>query len=99
MNCLGSAAAAAQASIGNIAAGSILAVLQSAGAGGAGLAVVNGVVGTGATVVAVGAAAPGLVKAAREGKQGDNPDGETDGVHEEEGKKATDGDEELKAKL
>jgi hypothetical protein len=40
---LGSIAAGVQSTIGNVATGSIFAVLQSAGAGGAGLAAVNGV--------------------------------------------------------
>ncbi|KAJ3051182.1 hypothetical protein HK097_007848 [Rhizophlyctis rosea] len=48
----GSVAAGAQAVIGNVVAGSAFAVLQSAGAGGAGLATVNVVAGTGATIVA-----------------------------------------------
>lgn len=80
----GSAAAAAQASIGNVVAGSTFAVLQSAGAGGAGLAVVNGVVGTAATAVAVGATAPGLVRAAREGKE-ENEDADSEKEPKDEG--------------
>lgn len=40
----GSLAAGVQSSIGNVAAGSTFATLQSAGTGGAGLAAVNGVV-------------------------------------------------------
>jgi hypothetical protein len=61
----------------------VFAVLQSAGAGGAGLAVVNGVVGVGATAVAVGATAPGLVHAAMEGKNHNEEDGK-DGKGDEE---------------
>ncbi|KAJ3028925.1 hypothetical protein HDV00_009909 [Rhizophlyctis rosea] len=48
----GSLAAGAQALIGNVGAASTFAILQSAGAGGAGLATVNLVAGTGATMVA-----------------------------------------------
>lgn len=62
----GSVAAANQASAGNVVAGSMFAVLQSAGAGGTGLAVVNGVVGASATAIAVGATAPALIKAVSE---------------------------------
>lgn len=62
----GSAAAAAQAGIGNVVAGSAFAVLQSAGAGGAGLAIVNAVVGTSAAAIAVGTTAPAVAKAVRE---------------------------------
>ncbi|KAH7116865.1 hypothetical protein B0J11DRAFT_537742 [Dendryphion nanum] len=50
----GSIAAGVQAGLGNAVAGSPFAVLQSAGAGGAGLAVVNGIVG-GATFAGMGA--------------------------------------------
>jgi hypothetical protein len=51
-----SAAAAAHSSIGNVASGSLFAALQSAGAGGAGAAVVNGVVqGIGVGVAGVSA--------------------------------------------
>lgn len=39
---LGSLAAGAQSAIGNVAAGSVFATMQSAGAGGGGLAAVNG---------------------------------------------------------
>lgn len=46
-----------QSGIGNVAAGSGFAILQSAGAGGAGQAVVNGVVqGAGAAMTAAGVA-------------------------------------------
>ncbi|KAK6224521.1 hypothetical protein QIS74_02848 [Colletotrichum tabaci] len=48
----GSAAAAAQAGIGNVAAGGLFATLQSAGMGGYGAAVVNGVVQAGGGVSA-----------------------------------------------
>lgn len=49
---LGSLAAAAQSAIGNVAGGSTFAALQSAGAGGAALGTLNGVVqGVGATIL------------------------------------------------
>lgn len=48
----GSIAAGVQAGVGNVAAGSVFAVLQSAGAGGAGIVAVNGVVQGGTVVVA-----------------------------------------------
>ena len=51
-----SAAAAVHGSIGNIASGSIFATLQSAGAGGAGVTVVNGVVQAAGAGVAAAAA-------------------------------------------
>jgi hypothetical protein len=54
---LGSTAAAIHASIGNVGAGSVFSILQSAGAGGAGTAIVNGVVGGSTAVIAVGATA------------------------------------------
>jgi hypothetical protein len=88
----GSAAAAAQASIGNVVAGTAFATLQSAGAGGAGLAVVNAVVGTTVTVVAAGATAPGLVKAVRETKEGED-------THEKKEDPGCDGNPLLSAKL
>lgn len=44
MSSTGSAAAAAHSAIGNVATGSAFAILQSAGAGGAGIAAVNTVV-------------------------------------------------------
>ncbi|KAF1831573.1 hypothetical protein BDW02DRAFT_571907 [Decorospora gaudefroyi] len=66
----GSAAAAYQAGAGNIVAGSAFATLQSAGAGGAGAAVVNGIAAGTATAVAVAATVPGLVKLDTEGKDG-----------------------------
>lgn len=47
----GSLAAAVQSSIGNVAAGSIFAAFQSAGAGGAALGIMNGVIqGAGAAI-------------------------------------------------
>jgi hypothetical protein len=52
---LGTVAAAAQSGIGNVAAGSAFAIFQSAGAGGAGLAIVNGAVqGVGVAIAAAG---------------------------------------------
>jgi len=48
----GTIAAGAQGSIGNVVAGSVFATLQSAGAGGTGLAVVNGVVQIGGGIMA-----------------------------------------------
>ncbi|OCK92363.1 uncharacterized protein K441DRAFT_678911 [Cenococcum geophilum 1.58] len=54
----GTIAAGAQGSIGNVAAGSVFATLQSAGAGGAGLAAVNGVAQVGGCAMA--AAGSGL---------------------------------------
>lgn len=77
----GSAAAVAQAAIGNVAAGSAFAVLQSAGAGGAGLALVNGIVGASATATAVGATATGLAKA----KKDDEKDAEEEEAVEKNG--------------
>jgi ElaB/YqjD/DUF883 family membrane-anchored ribosome-binding protein len=65
----GSAAAAAQSGIGSVAAGSTFAILQSAGAGGAGAVLVNGIAAGTATGIAVAATAPGLVKAIKEGKK------------------------------
>ncbi|KAL2138697.1 hypothetical protein VTI28DRAFT_6370 [Corynascus sepedonium] len=54
----GSIAAGAQSSIGNVAAGSAFATLQSAGAGGAGATVVNGIIQTaGASVAGVASGA------------------------------------------
>ncbi|KAK0671607.1 hypothetical protein QBC41DRAFT_300296, partial [Cercophora samala] len=64
----GSTAALAHSSIGNVAAGSIFATLQGAGAGGAGLAVVNGVV-QGAGVMAVSGAVLSSVLEAKEGRK------------------------------
>jgi len=56
--CKGTIAAGVQSSIGNVAAGSVFATLQSAGTGGAGLAVVNGVAQVGGCAMA--AAGSGL---------------------------------------
>ncbi|KAF1978145.1 hypothetical protein BU23DRAFT_525848 [Bimuria novae-zelandiae CBS 107.79] len=80
-------AAAAHAGIGNVAAGSAFAVLQSAGAGGAGLAVVNSIVGTCATSRAVGATTPALVKEAKKGNGNDE-----EGTKVKEGKDQGDED-------
>jgi ABC-type proline/glycine betaine transport system permease subunit len=49
--------AAYHSSVGNAVAGGVLATLQSAGAGGYGVAVMNGVVSSGAAVVAAGSGA------------------------------------------
>ena len=59
----GSAAAAAHSSVGNIAAGSVMAVGQSAGAGGGGLILVNGAAQLGGAVVTVGSASLAWAKA------------------------------------
>ncbi|KAJ5776905.1 hypothetical protein N7520_000151 [Penicillium odoratum] len=58
----GSAAAVVQSSVGNIAAGSYMAIAQSAGAGGSGLAVVNGATQLGAAAVTAGSAGFAWVK-------------------------------------
>lgn len=55
----GSAAAAAHSSVGNIAAGSVMAV----GAGGSGLAIVNGAAQLGGAATTVGSASLAWVKA------------------------------------
>ncbi|KAL4821615.1 hypothetical protein BDW67DRAFT_179457 [Aspergillus spinulosporus] len=55
-------AASAQSIIGNVAAGSTFATLQSAGAGGAGLAVIDGVAQAGALAVGIGNAGLAWVK-------------------------------------
>jgi uncharacterized protein (AIM24 family) len=65
----GSTAAAAQAGIGSVAAGSTFAVLQSAAAGGAGAVLINGIAAGTATGVAIAATAPGLIKAMKEGEK------------------------------
>ncbi|KAJ5766117.1 uncharacterized protein N7511_003733 [Penicillium nucicola] len=59
----GSMAAAAHSSIGNIAAGSAMAIGQSAGAGGSGLAIVNGAAQMGGAAMAVGSAGFAWLKA------------------------------------
>lgn len=74
---IGSAAAAAQSDIGNVAAGSAFAVLQSAAAGGSGAILVNGVAAGTVTAVAIAATAPGLIKAIQEGKNEVTVDGIT----------------------
>ena len=52
---LGTIAAAAQSGMGSVGAGSAFAIFQSAGAGGAGLAIINGAVqGVGAAIAGVG---------------------------------------------
>ncbi|KAH6870726.1 hypothetical protein BKA58DRAFT_469710 [Alternaria rosae] len=72
---VGSAAAAAQSSVGNVAAGSTFAVLQSAAAGGGAAILVNGVAAGTITAVAIAATAPGLIKAMQEGKKEVTVDG------------------------
>ncbi|KAI9035453.1 uncharacterized protein KD926_003479 [Aspergillus affinis] len=59
----GSSAAAFHSSIGNIVSGSAIAVAQSAGAGGSGLAVVNGVTQLGGAAMTAGSAGIAWVKA------------------------------------
>ena len=59
----GSAAAAAHSSVGNIAAGSMMAVGQSAGAGGSGLILVNGAAQLGGAAMTVGSASLAWAKA------------------------------------
>jgi len=78
---LGSAAAGIQSGIGSVAAGSAFAILQSAGAGGAGLAVVNGVVqAAGAIVGATGLATKIKGQGDEHSANGDQE--ESDGTHE-----------------
>ncbi|KAJ5544091.1 hypothetical protein N7494_005370 [Penicillium frequentans] len=60
---IGSAAAVFHSSIGNIVSGSAIAIGQSAGAGGGGLAVFNGVVQAGGAAMTVGSAGIAWVKA------------------------------------
>ncbi|QPH00569.1 hypothetical protein C2857_004319 [Epichloe festucae Fl1] len=78
----GSAAACVQSGIGNVVAGSAFATLQSAGMGGAGAAVVNGVVSTvGGVVAAVGAVSTTSSKKGKDGHghgHGAEDDGERD---------------------
>ncbi|KAJ6007344.1 hypothetical protein N7540_011320 [Penicillium herquei] len=59
----GSMAAAFHSSIGNIIPGSAFAIVQSAGAGGSGLAVVNGVAQVGGVAMTMGSAGIAWVKA------------------------------------
>jgi hypothetical protein len=63
---IGSVAAAYQSGVGNVVAGSTFATLQSAGAGGAGAAIVNGIAAGTATAVAAASTVPGLIRAAME---------------------------------
>lgn len=53
---LGSIATTAHSFIGNVAAGSIIAVGQSAGGGGTGLTIINGVAQAGGAIMSVGSA-------------------------------------------
>lgn len=59
---IGSAAATAHSWIGNIVAGSAMAIGQSAGAGGNGLVVINGAVQLGGAAIAVGSAGLAWIK-------------------------------------
>ncbi len=68
---IGSAAAAIHAGIGNVAVGSAFSIGQSAGAGGAGLAIVNGIAQVGGAAVAVGGTALGVTKAVK--KENETP--------------------------
>lgn len=63
MDITGSIAATVHASIGNVAAGSVFATLQSAGAAGPGATVVNGVVQGAAVVGTIGNLGIGWVRA------------------------------------
>jgi ElaB/YqjD/DUF883 family membrane-anchored ribosome-binding protein len=65
----GSAAAAVQFSIGNVAATSTFAVFQSAATGGASATLVSGVAAGTATGIAIAATAPRLIEAVRGGKK------------------------------
>ncbi|KAI0834305.1 hypothetical protein F5Y06DRAFT_279464 [Hypoxylon sp. FL0890] len=69
----GSLAAGAQAGIGNVAAGSAFATLQSAGMAGYGVAIVNGVVQAGGAAVAIATGGVAAAKA-KLGKTPDTPD-------------------------
>lgn len=60
---LGSTAAAIHSGIRNIAAGSVMALAQSAGAGGSGLAIVNGVVQAGGATMTLGSGGLAWAKA------------------------------------
>ncbi|KAJ5885443.1 hypothetical protein N7495_009953 [Penicillium taxi] len=59
----GTIAAVAQSQIGNIVAGSTMAVAQSAGAGGSGLVIINGIVQLGGAATTVGGTSLACVKA------------------------------------
>ncbi|KAJ5971838.1 uncharacterized protein N7479_001756 [Penicillium vulpinum] len=59
----GSAAAVAHGLVGNIAAGSAMAIGQSAGAGGSGLVIVNGAAQLGGAAMTVGSASLAWIKA------------------------------------
>ncbi|KAF4952336.1 hypothetical protein FGADI_6826 [Fusarium gaditjirri] len=78
----GSAAAGIQSGIGSVVAGSAFAILQSAGAGGAGLAVVNGVVQA-AGVVLSGSGIAAKLKSQSDGDDDAGDQGEKDGSDEE----------------
>ncbi|KAF5605335.1 interferon-induced 6-16 [Fusarium subglutinans] len=85
----GSAAAGIQSGIGSVVAGSPFAILQSAGAGGAGLAIVNGVVqASGAIVGASGLAAKlkGKLKGQGDEHSANGDQEETDGGNDAEKK-------------
>ncbi|KAF5239767.1 hypothetical protein FANTH_9846 [Fusarium anthophilum] len=81
----GSAAAGIQSGIGIVVAGSPFAILQSAGAGGAGLAVVNGVVQASGAVVGAGGLAAKLM-GQDDGNSANGDQEETDGGNDAEEK-------------
>ncbi|KAI4170754.1 MAG: hypothetical protein LQ343_004716 [Gyalolechia ehrenbergii] len=75
----GSAAAAHHAEIGNVVARSFFAVLQSAGAGGYGVAVVNGVVQVGAALMGMGSVIGRWLRGRKETEGEGEGDGDGDG--------------------
>ncbi|KAF2271992.1 uncharacterized protein EI97DRAFT_239297 [Westerdykella ornata] len=94
----GSMAAGIQSSIGNVAAGSAFAFLQSAGAGGAAAGTLFWSVFGATSAAAWGATAPGLSAAAREGRsEGESRDGEPDdeGAGKKEDQKGSEHGEEM----
>lgn len=66
---LGSAAAGIQAGIGNVAFGTLFALLQSAGAGGAGAGILGGTVFSATSLASWGATIPGLIAASKENRK------------------------------
>ena len=69
---LGSSAAGIQAGIGNVAAGSLFAILQSAGAGGAGASILGGTVFGVTSLAAWGITIPQLITASRNRQNGED---------------------------